>query len=394
MGPQQVLRAATCVVLIATTATAAPRSDRVAVVDLGPGDATTRSKLASAVVDAGLEPVYGDGVEDALAGLDSDRDLVLLQAAMADAQSKFGALACPDAITSAQAAISLSAARQAAGLAVPELPRAWAYVLLCADRTGDASLAVLAATSLRALGGSRDVDAKILDRYPEIDALSNREAVEIEIKTDLPADVYVDFKRAGTSPLKVVLTAGPHVIAAAAGTKRGTVTGTVVRKQPVVTVPLVDQASQWSAVAKRVASWKGAMPSPAELAKVLAAVNARVAIVRHGDTIEAWGHAVAAEPVRRLGNDDGIRSLDEAAELVGLISDRIQTWNDRAPDPDQPLLVEDSLTRRTRKAVAEGEEPTKWWVYATIAGAVAAGVLVIYAHDGASDTQHITLRYP
>lgn len=392
MGPQQVLRAATCAILIAATATA--HAERIAIIDLGPGDSSTRRALASAVVDGGQEPVYGDGVEDALAGVEGDRDFVELEAAIADAQSKFGALACKDTIASAQTAISLGAARQAAGLAVPELPRAWAYVLLCADRTGDASLAVLAATSLRALGGSPDVDAKTLDRYPEIDALSNREAVEVEIKTDVPAQVFVDFKRVGMSPVKIVLTAGPHVIAAAAGGKRGTVTGTVVRKQPVVTVPLVDQASQWNAVAKRVASWKGAMPSPAELAKVLSMVSAKIAIVRHGDTIEAWGHAGAAEPVRRLGNEDGVRTLDEAAELVSLINDRIQTWNDRAPDPDQPLLVEDPLTRRAKKKTAEGEEPTKWWVYATIAGAVAAGALVIYAHDSASDTQHISLHYP
>src|SRR4051812_23848347 len=200
MGPQQVLRAAACVVLVAT---ATAHAERVAVIDLGPGDATTRRALASAVVDAGLEPVYGDGVEDALAGVEGDRDFVELEAAIADAQNKFGALACKDTIASAQTAISLGAARQAAGLAVPELPRAWAYVLLCADRTGDSSLAMLAATSLRALGGSPDVDAKTLDRYPEIDALSNREAVEVEIKTDSPADVFVDFKRAGASPIKV-----------------------------------------------------------------------------------------------------------------------------------------------------------------------------------------------
>jgi len=391
MGPQQVLRAAACLVLVAS---ATAHAERVAVIDLGPGDASTRRALASAVVDGGLEPVYGDGVEDALAGVEGDRDFLELEAAMADAQSKFGALACKDTITFAQTAIGLGAARQAAGLAVPELPRAWAYVLLCADRTGDTSLAVLAATSLRALGGSPDVDAKTLDRYPEIDALSNREAVEVEIKTDVPANVFVDFKPVGKSPLKLVLTAGPHIMAAAAGTRRGTVTGTVIRKQPVVSIPLVDQANQWNAVAKRVASWKGAMPSPAALANVLTAVSAKIAIVRHGDTIEAWGHAGAAEPLRRLGNEDGIRTVDEAAELVSLINDRIQTWNDRAPDPDQPLLVEDPLTRRARKARAEGEEPTRWWVYATIAGAVAASVLVIYAHDSASDTQHITLHYP
>src|SRR6478609_434760 len=107
MGPQQVLRATACfVILIGATA----HAERVAVIDLGPGDASTRRALASAVVDGGLEPVYGDGVEDALAGKQGDRDFVELEAAIADAQTKFGALACKDTITSAQTAIAIGAA--------------------------------------------------------------------------------------------------------------------------------------------------------------------------------------------------------------------------------------------------------------------------------------------
>ena len=46
---------------------------------------------------------------------------------------------------------------QAAGLPVPELPRAWAYVLLCADRDGQLDVALQAANQLRALGGWPDV---------------------------------------------------------------------------------------------------------------------------------------------------------------------------------------------------------------------------------------------
>ncbi|HUS27433.1 MAG TPA: hypothetical protein VMZ53_02960 [Kofleriaceae bacterium] len=397
MGPQQVLRAAACLAVTASIASAAPRTDRVAVIDLGPdtADASVRGKLASAVVDAGLEPVYGDGIEDALAGIDVERDAVSLAAALADAREKFGALDCPGAVTDAQTAISIGAGRQAAGLAVPELPRAWAYVLLCADRTSDTPLALVAASAIRTLGGSKDVDAKILAKYPDVDALSNREVIEIEIKADAPgADIWIDFKRAGISPLKLPLAAGPHVIAAAKGSQRGVLTGTVVRKQPVLTVPLADQAGKWTSIAKRVASWKGALPSPAELATLMTSVNARVAIVRKGSTIEAWGHAGLAEPLRRLGGaDDGVRTLDDAAGLVALISDRIQTWSDRAPDPDQPLLTESSLAARAR-VIKEEEKPAAWWVYATIGGAILAGALVIYAHDSADNTQHVEIHYP
>jgi len=408
MGPQQVLRAAALLVLVGVSSAHAggwsaktkPASlaEHVAIIDLGPNaeDASTRGKLAAAVIDGGLQPVIGDGVEDALAGIDVEHDGVELAAAMADAAGKFGALQCKDAIASAQTAIALGAARQAAGIGVPELPRAWAYVLLCADRTGDTTLAVSAATALRTLGGSPDVDATILARYPEIDALSNREAIEIEVQADTPgAEVWIDFKHAGVSPLKIVLSGGPHVIAAASGTQRGVVTGTVIRKQPIVTVPLTDQSSKWSAVAKRVASWKGTMPKPADLAGILDTVGARVAIVRRGDTIEAWGHAGLAEPLRQLGGkDDGVRTLDGASSLVALIADRSQTWSDHAPDPDQPLLVDDPLARRTKKALGESEEPAKWWVYATIGGALLAGAIIIYAHDSADNTQHVELHYP
>ncbi|HEY5950455.1 MAG TPA: hypothetical protein VIV40_33420 [Kofleriaceae bacterium] len=349
------------------------------------------------MVAAGLEPVIGEGVDDALAGIDSDRDSLALAAALAEAKDKFGALACKEATAAAQSAISIAAARQAAGLPVPELPRAYAYVLLCADRTGDSGAAIVAARHIRALGGAAEIDAKLLAKYPDIDALSNRDVMEVEIKADVDgADVFVDFQRAGKSPLKLALATGPHVMAAAAGSKRGTVTGTVVRKQPVIAIPLQDQAGKWSNLAMRVASWHGKLPKPKELAWVLHEVDARVALVRHGDIVEAWGHAGEGEPMRRLGADDGVRKLDEAPALVALVADRVQTWSDRAPDPDQPLLTETPEERRRRGTFIKGEEeePTRWYVYATIAGAVLAGAIVIYAHDSAEDTQRVELKYP
>src|SRR6188768_1351133 len=118
MGPQQVLRTAACVLLIGGIASAAPR-ERVAVIDLGPDDGT-RQKLAAAIVAGGLDAVIGDGVEDALGGINTDRDNVALAAALAEAKDKFGALACTDATAAAQTAIAIGAARQAAGIAVPE----------------------------------------------------------------------------------------------------------------------------------------------------------------------------------------------------------------------------------------------------------------------------------
>ena len=392
MGAQQILLATACTLLIGGVAAAAPR-ERVAVIDLGPGD--SRQRIAAAVVGGGLQ-LLGDGLDDALAGVVADRDSVELAAAMADAQSKFGALACKDAMAAAQTAISLGAARQAAGLPVPELARAWTYVLLCADREGDGTTAVIAASRVRALGAT-DVDAKLLARYPEIDALSNRDVMELEIKPEVDgADVWIDFKHAGKAPLKVVIATGSHVIAAAAGSRRGAVSGTVIKKQPVVTVPMPDQAGGRSALATRVASWKGKVPAAKELTAVLAEVKARVAIIRHGDTVEAWGHAGPGEPVRRLGGEDGVRKLDDVAALVALIKDRADAWSSRAPDPDQPLLRDTDTSSKFRRDSKheDDDKPTKWWVYATIAAAVVAGALTIYIHDTQKDVQRVELTYP
>ena len=409
MGAQQVLRAAAAGLLIAASTWAAPAPapilphtlaraphERVAVIDLGPpGDGSARRQLAAAVVAAGMEPVAGDGVDDALAGTSHDRDEIPLAAAMADAGRAFGALDCTGATTAAHRAIAIAAGRQAAGLPAPQLPIAWSYVLLCADRTGDTVHASLAASRLRALDATSGVDAAVLARYPEIDAMSDRDVLAIDITTPAPgAAVWIDFQRAGVSPLHVDLPAGEHVIAAAKGSARGVVTGTVVPKQPTIPVPLTDEASPWAAVAARVASWGGKVPAPTELAWVLEQVHARVALVRHGNVVEAWGRVGRSEPPHRLGEAaDAAIPLADAGRATGLIADRVQAWDAHAPDPDRPLLVED-IHQRAKRLAGKADAPTQWWVYATIGAALLAGGIAIYAHDHSSDTQRVELHFP
>jgi hypothetical protein len=344
------------------------------------------------VVAAGFEAVNGDNIEDALAGVSVDGDAVILAAAMADAQRAFGALDCNGATTAAKLAINTSAARQAAGLAVPELPRALAYVLLCADRAGDADTALRTAQWLRAAGGSTDVPNDVWTKYPEVDTLLDRDTFPLEIVTDEPgAEIWIDFRRAGVSPLKTYVSAGEHQIGAGKGTKRGWAQGKAAKTQTRLHIPTSDQTSPGSAIAARVASWNGSLPAPAELAAVLDLVNARVALIRRGNTLEAWGHVGRSEPPRRLGGEDGTGTLTEADRLLALIKDRVQTWNDRAPDPDQPLLVEDP---KDRKRKGKSEEPARWWVYAALIGAAAIGGTVLYLHDTADNTQRVELHYP
>jgi len=415
MGPQRVLQAVAVVAGVAAARTprvvAEPRThERVAVIDLGaasaaagttPGAGSRRGHgvadlpqtLAAAIVAAGLDPVIGDGVEDALAGRDLARDGVQLAAAMEEAQRAFGELTCSEVTPAAEQAIGLAAARQAAGYPVPELPRALTYVLLCADRENRFDAALTAARALRALGGSPEVPAGVWAKYPDADAVANRDIIELDVDTEVPgAAIWIDFRKAGTSPLDVALPAGDHVLAAAAGTRRGWAAGTAVRTQQVVHIPLADLASPWSEVAQRVAGWNGKLPAPAELAWVLARVHARIALVRHGDTIEAWGQVGRSEAPHLLGGDDGVAPVGEVARVLGLVTDRIRTWNDHAPDPDRPLLVETTGAGPARRD--EGEKPTRWWVYAAIAGAAAIGGAIIYAHDNASDRQRVELHYP
>jgi len=390
MGPQRVLQAVVCglaaVVASASPGFGAPR-ERVAVIDLGPADSgAARRAIASAAVTAGLDVVAGDGLEDALAGELTDKDVVQLAGALAEAQRAFGALDCTAATAAAKTAIGIGAARQAAGLAVPELARAWTYVLECADRAGDATAALHAAAMLRVVGGRSDLLAK----YPEVDTLLDREHFALEITTDVPgAEVWIDFKRVGVAPVKTFVGAGEHVIAAGKGTHRGWAAGTASRAQKTLAVPTVDHASPHAALAATIAAWKG---RPADVAAVLDAVNARVALIRTGDKVEAWGRIGKAAAPNRLGGDDGTGTVAEAPRLAALIADRVQTWNDRAPDPDQPLLVETKEERAKRQGKAE--EPTRWWVYAALIGAAAIGGTVLYLHDTAENTQRVELHWP
>jgi hypothetical protein len=410
MGPQRVLQAIVAVAIVAADGPAAaqPARERIAVIDLGAavssggpapraaGDADPRPGLGAAIAAAGFAEVTGDGLEAALAGRDVDRDGVDLAAVLAVAQRAFGALACDDVLAAAQQAIGILAARQAAGLPTPELGRAWTYLLLCADRAGKRDVAQAAAAQLREAGGSADVPASVWASYPDVDAIANRELVEVELDADQPgAAIWVDFRPVGVAPVRVALAAGPHVIAAVGGGKRGWVAGTAIRSQRAVRVPLIDQAGPWRDLATRVAGWRGAVPPASELAWVLGRVRARVALIRHGDTIEAWGQVGRGEPPGPIGGADRVAPIAEVDRVLGLVADRVRSWNDRAPDPDRPLLVESGVQPFARSSrSADQAQPTRWWVYAVIAGAVVGGAAIIYAHDTARDQQRVELRYP
>jgi hypothetical protein len=220
--------------------------ERVAVIDLGPSS-DARQDLLAAIVKAGFDPVIGNGIEDALAGVDVDKDAVELAGALADAQRAFGALDCTAAIKASDRAIAIGAMRQAAGIPVPELPRALTYVLLCKDKAGDVDGAMVTAARLRAVGGSKDVPADLWKKYPAVDTVLDHELVALDIETDVKdAVVFIDLQPRGKAPLRLQLPAGEHLIAVASGSRRGWAAGHTDPKQTKVTIPTTDRAGESS----------------------------------------------------------------------------------------------------------------------------------------------------
>jgi PEGA domain len=395
MGAQRILQAAGVALLLSTVAQAAPsaRGERIAVVDLGPDDGAAQTVRAQ-IVAAGFEAVIGAGIEDALAGKNVDKDTVELAVAITEAQRAFGALDCKATIAASDKAIAIGAMRQAAGLAVPELSRALTYVLLCKDKLGDVDGAMTAAARLRSAGGSNDVPAPLWKKYPDVDAILE-DTVTLEIETDVKgAMVYVDLQPRGKAPLKLQLRAGEHLIAVAAGTRRGWGAGHTDPKQAKVTIPTTDYAGTGSTIAVRVAGWKGAKPAPSEVAWVLNETRARLVLIRSGETLEAWGRVGRSETPHLLGGEDGVAKTtdkQDVTRLLALVTDRVQGWNERAPDPDQPLLLEKPGEGRFAK---KEDEPAKWWVYAALAGAVAGVAAILYVNEGGEDRQRVELRFP
>ncbi|MFT3698247.1 MAG: hypothetical protein QM831_34210 [Kofleriaceae bacterium] len=331
----------------------------------------------------------------ALSGEGAENDALELATVMATAQQKYGALDCKGTISATKKALPLLAERQAAELAVPELQRAWAYLLLCADRTSDSDLAVRAASRLRVIGVPAEiVPADVLAKYPDVDIVPNVDPVEVDIETEVAGStIWLDYEKLGVSPMHVALTPGDHVLAAANGARRGFLVGRPIKKQPKLLIEMAEQAGPLADVAAKVKSWKGAVPSADALEEVLQKVHVRAAIIRHDKVVEVWGHAGEVEPLRHLGGDDGTRSIEDVKAAVALLADRVEGWSSHAPDPDQPLMTE-SMDERVARAKKSGSEPTRWWVYATIGAAVVAGSIILIAHDSGTDTQEIKLHYP
>jgi hypothetical protein len=399
MGARQVLGVAAGLVAIALAWPRAAHADEpVILVDLRPGAdealrasrAALRAELASL---GGLVLRDEPGLDEALAGDAQGGDDAAQRAALEEARAAFGDLDCGRALAAADRAVLLGAARQAAGHADRlALRGAWAYVLLCSDRAGDRGRAQAAADQLRALGldsgDAAGIPAAVWDRFPEIDASTDRDIVPLTVAEPAGAAVWIDHARVGTAPVTVHVAAGEHVVAVADGTRRGDGRIRAEARPLTVTVDLAEGAGAFAAAAAVVAGWRSGrtQPTAEALGTLMRRLEVRFALLLAGrDTVQVWVLGPGDARPRKL--DDASRR--DPMAIGAIVVDRAAAWDGRAPDPDRPLLRESPDDRGRRRGT-----PDRWWVYAAIVGAVAAGTAILYFQDAAEDHQRIEIRFP
>ncbi len=359
---------------------------RVAVIDLrADTDDAARAALVGALRDAELVPVGGDlGV--ALIGRDPDQAMAIR--VLAEAQDGFGQLDCGRARPLAEHAAQVLSARTAAGLDErARLTRAWTYVALCAERDGDRSMARFAVERLRGLGDAAGaLPPDVWSRYPEIDAATDRDIVELTVTGPAGTTAWVDGRAIGATPATAFVAAGKHVVAVADGrTRTRAATIATALGQPLTVDLQADPVALQGehAIADTVRGWQtaGAADSTV-LATLMQAARVELAVVIGTDGATTLWQVRKREPIAIVVATGAGAALATAAQEAWAVA------HDRAPEAGVELLREGDLA-----GDKADREPTRWWVYAAIGGAIAVGAAVIYAADAGDDRQRFELRF-
>lgn len=375
MGVDQVLRVAVAGAVALALAGDAAAAPVVVVVDARPTPvAADAAALRAAFAAAELAPLEGAAAE-AWAGR-ADDDLGL-DAALAEAGDGYGQLDCGRARPWAETAALLAAARTAAG--VDERARgnrAWSYLLLCADKDGDRPAARHAADRVRALGGSAAISADVWARYPEVDAAIDRDIVAITVTAPAGAAVTLDDQPLGPAPATAYAHAGRHLVAAP-----GHATWITVQGKPLtVEVPaLPPHDPAIAAIAVQVDEARSGVEVTRAAAIAQAAAVELVAVLEADGRVALWQRRRAATTALGRGT---------AADMVAAATRAYAAAHDRGPDLTLPLV------REPPTAAKPTRDPTRWWVYAAIGGALVAGAAAIYAADAGDDHQRFELSFP
>jgi hypothetical protein len=413
MVAQQVLRIALATSVLVTGVAAAqgqaqapsrPRAGPgatgipVAIIDLGPGDRAAR-EARQAGLERELEKVQGvrlladDVLRAALVGERIDPQAVAGRASLLAAGAAFVVPDCTTATRNASEAVLALAAAQAAGASVvSELIQAQVYLLLCADRAGDAAEAQRAAASLRALGSPEPppgVSDAVWSRTPALDATGGVRQMQLDIASQpTGATVWIDHAAVGVAPLTLLLPEGEHLVAAARGGASVARRVTLSSFSTSLALALPPGRDPWRKVAAQVHGWRSgaARRTPAALGWVLARARVRYAVViDEGGALAVWQRT--ARGARHIDN------ARDAVEIGALVADADRRRTSPGIDPDAPLLRESPAERAARQKT-RGPTKQEWWVYAAVAGAVVVGSAIVLLNDLGDDHQRIEIRFP
>ncbi len=155
--------------------------------------------------------------------------------------------------------------------------------------------------------------------------------------------------------------------------------------EPEPQLQVTAASRRWDHARATVRAWRSGSASANALAiaDLLTEVGVRFAILLwEGDRAEVWTLPPLARAARRVTS--GI--MRAPIPLAAAVRDEATRLNGQDPDADVQIL--------TQPAKKEEKKRQKWWVYASIIGAVAVGASIILAGDLATDRQRIELSYP
>tara|TARA_R110002073_G_scaffold123819_3_gene267684 strand:+ start:58768 stop:59811 length:1044 start_codon:yes stop_codon:yes gene_type:complete len=314
--------------------------------------------------------------------------------ALATVALAYGALDCPGTFSRSNQAILDLAAASASGIdASLELRQAYLYRFLCAHRGGDVDKAMAAASMLRTLaagvsadGRPKEISEATWQTYPAIDAQSNQGQVVVSFESEPSgAAIWIDFEERGTTPEKLFLATGEHIVAL--GSAQGAVSQRItVTDAQTIKLPLHASAHEWKAIAESVETLRVAKPAARniEMRNLMAALEAQVAFVMEDPgRVSVWvlplgesaPHHIGHAPNASIAGSIALQALRDSAQAPGL-------------DSTMPLLREHDDTN-VRKS-----SNRRWWVYGVVLGAAAVGAGFIIAQDLTDDRQRIEVAFP
>jgi len=232
----------------------------------------------------------------------------------------------------------------------------------------------------------------LMAKYPEVDAIIDREMIELSIDADVAGATCGSITAASASRRSRSRSRGDHVLAV-----RGP--GLAARRRvgdrgphAAVDQDPDDRAGDEVERAREADRELARVPPPEDIGRCRRGARAH-RLIRHGDVIEAW----AASATRRRRTSSATRRDAErrdATKVMGLVLDRVHAWNDHAPDPHQPLLVESPAERLRRKGGGEGRADESGGSVTRRCSVRSPPVRLDLRDDRSSDTQHIEVHVP